>query len=386
MKFATQVVTIIAFIFLSPPLHGADNDAKAPKQFQVILKGINEHSFTPIQRSLDRNELTARIYGIRPVDVEVMKVFDENFWQIVQEVFNGVSTSVESGIKGELVHFEFKDGVGRAVVRFRQPQYEYEYHDFQLRHDSRGRLKIVDFLSYNAGQTLSAEVSEFLMVVLPSKGATRRLVKAINVTDRELFQLTEILKAARDRDMARFFEIYDDLPEGLQREMLIAKFAALIALSGRDADRFTKTFPIFQELFEGNPDFSLLLTDLLLRLQEYEKGYESLLKFHDRLAIKEGATPARLSALALALGKRQEAEQYAVEATMNEPTLELGWWSLLRARSTAGNFAGATEVLTHLENDFGHKLDAAKLKRDRFRGFIRLAASQEFRDWRASRE
>lgn len=386
MKCAKQVATIIAFTFLSSSLPAADDDAKAPQQFQAILKGINEHSFTPIQSSLDRKDLAARIYGIRPVDVEVRKVFDENYWQIVEEVFNGVLPRVDSGIEGELVHFEFKDGVGRAVVRFRQPKYEFEYHDYQLRHDSRGRLKIVDFLSYNAGQTLSAEVNEFLMVVLPNKRATRRLIRAINVTDRELFQLTEILKAARDKDMARFFTIYDDLPEGLQREMLIAKFAALIALRGRDADRFAQTFPIFHELFENNADYSLMFTDLLLRLEGYEQGYEALLKFHDRMKIKEGATPARLSALALALGKPVEAEQYAAEATINEPTLELGWWSLLRARASAGNFAGATEALTHLENDFGHKLDAAKLRRDRFRGFIRLAESQEFRDWRASRE
>lgn len=386
MKCVNKIVVIVALSFLTLPLLAAEDDAKAAKQFQSILKGLNEHSFSPIQSALNRNDLAARIYGIRPVDVEARKIFDENFWQIVEEVFNGVTPSAESKVKGELVHFEFKNGVGRAVVRFKQPRYEYEYHDIQLRHDSRGRLKIVDFLSYNAGQTFSAEISEFLMVLLPKKDGTRRLIKAGNVTDRNLFQLTEILKAARDNDMARFFEIYDDLPEGLRREALIAKFAALIAVRGRDTARFAETFPIFYELFSSNTDYSLMFADLFLRLDGYEEGYESLLKFHDRMEIRDGATPARLSALALALGKPEDAEKYAVEATLDEPTLELGWWSLLRARSSAGDFAGATEALAHLENDFGHKLDAAKLRRDRFRGFISLAQSQEFRDWRAGRE
>ena len=121
-------------------------------------------------------------------------------------------------------------------------------------------------------------------------------------------------------------------------------------------------------------------------IEDYEKSYEMLHKFHENFSVNEGALPAKLSALALATGKAEDAEKYALEATSNEPTLELGWWSLLRARAGAGDSQGAIEALTFLEDNFGHRLDAAKLRRDRFRAFRALAESQEFKDWRARRD
>jgi hypothetical protein len=58
---------------------------------------------------------------------------------------------------------------------------------------------------------------------------------------------------------------------------------------------------------------------------------------------------------------------------------------LLRARAAAEDYRGALEPLQRLEDDFGHRLDESKLRRDRFRAFTGLAASQEFKDWRADR-
>ena len=58
---------------------------------------------------------------------------------------------------------------------------------------------------------------------------------------------------------------------------------------------------------------------------------------------------------------------------------------MLRVRSSVGNNAGAIEALTALEENFGQRLDEAKLRRDKHRGFAELVASQEFKEWRATR-
>jgi hypothetical protein len=63
----------------------------------------------------------------------------------------------------------------------------------------------------------------------------------------------------------------------------------------------------------------------------------------------------------------------------------LGWWSPLRVRAQAQDHAGAIQALTYLEDNFGHRLDEAKLRRDRFQGFTTLAGSEEFKEWRAER-
>jgi hypothetical protein len=67
-----------------------------------------------------------------------------------------------------------------------------------------------------------------------------------------------------------------------------------------------------------------------------------------------------------------------------EPDLELSWWTLLRTRTAAQNYAGATEALTQLEDRFGYLLIPQKLQRDRF--LKTLIDQQEYKDWRASRD
>jgi len=57
---------------------------------------------------------------------------------------------------------------------------------------------------------------------------------------------------------------------------------------------------------------------------------------------------------------------------------------LLRTRTAAGDYAGATEPLTELEDRFGHLLIPQQLRRDRFLRV--LIDQQEYKDWRAARD
>ena len=172
----------------------------------------------------------------------------------------------------------------------------------------------------------------------------------------------------------------------MKQQTLIAKYAVRFASQKNDAQRFVDTLKIFVDLYENDKNFLLPMSEFYLQVQSYDRAFESLKVFHDYFDVNEGSVPARLSALALAVGEPEDAEKFAVEATTNEPSLELGWWSLLRARAGAGNFAGALEALSALEDSFGHRLDAAKLRRDPYRAFGALVASQEFKDWRAARD
>ena len=54
-------------------------------------------------------------------------------------------------------------------------------------------------------------------------------------------------------------------------------------------------------------------------------------------------------------------------------------------RAGAGDYAGALPALTYLEDNFGHRLDAAMLRRDPYKAFNGLAASEAFTEWRAGR-
>jgi len=386
MKTKRLVATIVVFTIAAMPLMAAEDDAKAFGQFQEILAAIDDRSFDTIQKAIDRTDMRNRVYSARTLEADVGAVFDGNFWQFIEERFTQ-TTLPPSGarIKAELVDFAFQDGQGKAAIRFGMPGFQYKYQVFDLRHDGRGRLKLADWFDSSTGQEFSADIAEDLSIMMPTKAATRRVISVQNPTDLQLFQVTEIFKASRDRQPPRFFEIYDQFADELKREPFVAKQAAQMAYLLQDTDRFLSALEIFVDVYSSDPNYALTMSDYYLTAQDYEKSYELLQIFQKDFSVKEGALPAKLSALALAIGKPDDAEKYALEATVDEPGLELGWWSLLRARSSAQNFEGAVEALTYLEDNFSHRLDEAKLRRDKFGGFSKLVASPEFKEWRTSR-
>ncbi len=385
MKIAKLVMSLVAVTMMATPLIAAEDDAEAFGQFQRIMLGIEDRSFEKIKSAFDKTDLRNRVYSARPVEPAVAQVFNANFWEIVEASLMQNLPPPGTPVNAKLVDFAFQNGKGKAAVRFTLPDFEFSFQVFDLRHDSRGRLKIVDWFDTTAGQMLSVEIAEELMILMPTKAATRKTISLQNPTDLQLFQVTEIYKASRDMQAPRFFEIYDEFNDDIKRQPFIAKYAVFMAYLLEDAERLVRSLAIFVDVHEDDPNFALTMSDFFVALEAYDESYELLKTFQQNFSVNEGALPAKLSALALAIGKPEDAEKYAVEAITDEPTLELGWWSLLRARSSAGNYAGAVEALTRLEADFGHRLDEAKLRRDKFRGFTELVASQEFKDWRASR-
>ena len=75
----------------------------------------------------------------------------------------------------------------------------------------------------------------------------------------------------------------------------------------------------------------------------------------------------------------EDAHSLAVKSVTQEPNLELGWWSVFRARVTAGDFAAAIEALEVLEDDFGHSLGPDELSKDPM--FQTFMLSDEYRVW-----
>ncbi|NCF72095.1 MAG: hypothetical protein GWP67_01205 [Gammaproteobacteria bacterium] len=385
MKIAALAATVVLLTMAARPLIAAGDDAEAFGQFQEILRGIDDRSFESIQKAIDKTDMRNRVLSAGQIEADAAQVFDGNFWQFVEAEFTANLPPPGSKSRAKLVDFAFKDGKGKAAIRFTKPNFEYVFQVFDLQHDGRGRLRVIDWFDSGSGQMVSAEIAEELMILMPTKAATRKTLSIQNPTDLELFQVTEIYKASRDRQPPRFFDIYDQFSDPLQREPFIAKYAVFMAFLMKDSDRLARALEIFVDVYSDKPGFALSVSDFYVAIGAYEQSYELLKTFHQNFAVKEGALPAKLSALALAIGKPEDAEMFAVEATEDEPSLELGWWSMLRARSSAENYAGAIEALTQLEDNFGQRLDEAKLRRDKFRGFANLVVTDEYKTWRANR-
>ncbi len=253
------------FAFHATPLRAAEDDANAREQFLEVLNAINNNSFEQIKDSIDKADLTNRVINIRPLEEDTRIWFNANFWEVIEPKFRGLMPEQNEMKKMELVDFRFENRKGSAVLRYRRPNYSYFYQRIELRQNSRSQLKIVDVQRFNLRQSLVGEVGEYLVTRMPSRMATRNLLTKQDPTDEDVFQFTELLKAYRDRETDRFFQIYDQMDASLKGDLLLAKFAVLTAYYGKDEKRMIGIFPEFFDMFKDDPKAAVKEVARLLR-------------------------------------------------------------------------------------------------------------------------
>jgi hypothetical protein len=183
MKIAKLAVSVVGLVMMAGPLIAAADDDEALEQFQDILHGLEERSFESLQKAIDKTDMRNRVLSERQVDANVAQVLDTDFWRFVESGFASNLPPPGAKARIKLVDFAFQDGEGKAAIRFSKPNFEFAYQVFDLRHDGRGRLKVVDWFDSTTGQMLSAEIAEELMVQMPTKSATRKTISIENPTD-----------------------------------------------------------------------------------------------------------------------------------------------------------------------------------------------------------
>lgn len=386
MKWVQCLVVFTAFMGLPgavSALEGVDVE-KLRAQFESIVQGLNDNSFDRFRRATATRELVERIFRNRLIEPDVKKAFTSDASASIEQMFTSSFPPTKKEILGTLVDFRFSGSEGRAVVRYAASGYRYAYHIYELRLDEKGRMVIVDWIDYYQANRFSAEAGDALVMARPSRPATRKMLENKSLGESELFQVSELFKAVRDNKAERFFQIYDDMDESLHAEITVMKLNLFLALAVRDAVRIENAAERLAAKRPDDPLFSLRLIEYYIPTRQYDKAIDALVRLQDEIGIKDGATESLKASAALAMGNIADAEEYALQATLNEPSLELSWWSLLRARTRAEDYGAATEALAHLEDDFGHNLDPQKLKKDPFLKV--LADKQEYLDWRASRD
>ena len=351
--------------------------------FTTIVETLNLGTFDLLVNAINREEFIDRIFGLRLIAQKIQRDFRES----MQNQFAGLIKSgfdvPEDGMKATLLGIESRGDRGRAVVRFDLPELQFGYHEFELRLDEKNRVIIVDWVDYLSGERFTDGVGETLVMSLPSKQAVRKLIDYKNVKDSDLFQFTELLKAARDRRMDRYVEIINKLNPELQRQRIVVLTGVQLTKTIKNRRMMRTALMQMANFFPEEPLFSLMLLDYYVPSKMYEEAVAALQRTYDDFDFDDAAMEARLSAIVLVIGYAADADAFANRAIELEANLELGWWSALRARVALSDFDGSVEALGQLEQQFGHSLGPEALERDK--SFAALLASDEYKAWVASR-
>ncbi len=379
-----RIALLMALVVFAPPVLMAADADEMRQEFNAVIQGLNRNSFDRFNRAIDRQDMTARIYSRRMVEPAVKSAFGQEFTTSIQQMFTSSFPPSKKDILGTVLDFQFEGNEGRAVVRYGASGYRFIYHVYELQADDGGKLRIADWIDYYQGGRFSDEAGAALVMALPSKAATRNMMADKTLDEGQVFQAGELLKAARDNQAERFFQIYDDLDETLLAEKVVIRLHWQLALSERDGARVEAGARQVEQAFSGDALHSMRLVEYYIPSGQFDKAIAALEVLQQDLGVRDGAIEALKTSAAIALGNLEDAEKYAVQATQSEPTLELAWWSLLRARAAAEDYAGATEAMARLEDDFGESLAPRQLQKDPYLRI--LADKQEYLDWRASRD
>ncbi len=387
---------MFAALLYGPPLPAQEDDQIKQREaelaraesfragFQEVVDDLNSGSFERFTNAIDQPDMLERIFALRLIDQRVKKQFRENFEFRVEPMVKAVLASGDDGLKATLLGFDSRGEFGRATVRYDLPDFQYNYHEYDLRLNKRGGLIIVDWTDFLQGEKFSDGVGETLIMAAPSDSAVRKLLDFKNVRQKHIFQMAQLLKAARDHDVDRYFEILESLDEQLQRQRIAVLTTVHLTKQVRKRRKLRTALIAMAKYFPEEPLYSLMLLDYYFPSRRYEEALQALLRLEKRLGVEDGVMKARLSAAALVAGKIQDASSYARRAITLEPGLELGWWSTLQVSIVLSRFDIATEALVVLDKQFGAKLKDEAFQKDR--SFAGLLASPEYKEWLASRE
>jgi hypothetical protein len=351
----------------------------------AIVSDFNRGSFAGLVAAIDREAMLEEIFGLRLIDQRMKRDFRErmqeegNFEGFIQSQYQ---LEAEDGIKARLLTVESRGVRGRAVVRFDMSHFRANYIEYELQLDDKERLRVTDWTDYYWGHVFTEHMGLKMIQAQPNPNAARKLIDFPNVREAQVFQIMEVLKATRDYNFQRYFEIIDTMDSEMKRQRVVMKLGLDATREARKRREQRRVLEAIAQYHPNDLLFSLPLLDYYFPTRKYEEALDALQRVQAKLRVNDGVTLARQSSAHLVLGNIDNALTVAEESVAAEPDLELGWWAVFRARVAAGDFAAAAQVLDTLTSDFGHSLGPDTLGKDKTMSeFVR---SPEYRDWNAS--
>lgn len=393
MNAVNRFLTLAAALVLCTmpvDVQAQSGDDSLRAQFEAIVDGLNDNSFRLFQEALDQNAYTARVFGTGLITDEVKTAFTANFWPEIESGFVAAfprpQTQGQAGseITGAIIAFTEESGEARAIVRYVSAGYRYSYHAYDLQRGRGGRVQIIDWFDYYQSEWFSKLLGDGLLRVTPGQSSVASVLEIPRPTNAQLFQVGELMKSVRDRNAKRYFQIYEGLDDTVLEDPYVVEMNYHFCRMLRDPVRLGAAVSSLLASFPGDPRFSLGLSEHYVQWRRFEEAIVELERLADGLGQTDGVIESLKATAAMALGEFERAQAFALEATRVEEGLELAWWTLLRTRTAAEDYAGATEAMTQLEDRFGHLLIPQKLQRDRFLKV--LIKQQEYKDWRAARD
>ena len=377
-------------VLLPPAVSAQSGDGGMREQFQAVIDGLNENSFRRFNEAIDDDAFIGRVLGTRVIDDDARRAFAQSFPTTLESMFQATfptpRTEEEAAgeIIGTLLSFAEDGGEARALVRYEGEGFRCTWHAYDLERGRGGRVRIVDWFDYYQAGWFSEIAGDSLVRTMPAPASVASVLEMPRPSEGQLFQVGELFKAVRDGNPQRYIQIHDGLEEALREEPFVVQLNFQYWRLLRDPGRLRAAAEQLRNTFPNEARHSLSLAEFYVQSRRFDDAIVEFERLEEALGVEDGVIRSLQATAAMALGEFARAQEFALGATQAEPGLELAWWTLLRTRTAAGEYAAATEALTVLEDRFGHLLIPQQLRRDPY--LKALIDEQAYKDWRALRD
>jgi hypothetical protein len=327
---------------------------EASQWAQALAAAVRQNDFATYNTLVDWDTVAERATTGIPCDEGLRRGFKAAFQRDIEKTGGAGAQLCRGGAAGghfQFLHIHLQDSQGRAWFRVNVSGGGLNYHDYLLA-KKQGATRAVDLYAITSGEWFSAGLRRsFLRGVAQQNPAS---FVPLPTEEREYCQyyqqVAAMLQCLGSGRPAKAAELFDQLPEGVQRQ----KFVLLMYMAAAkkiDRDLYREAMKKFAACYPGDPALSVILIDDCMLAGEFDEAHRTI----DRLDQAVGGDPY-LGVLHCGVFCQQkrfaEGVAAARKAVAADRGMQVAYESLLRAALGAQDFSATTDALIALEQQF----------------------------------
>ena len=297
--------------------------------------------------------------------------------QVISQLFAALDSSEGSSTK--YMKVVRRGDELRPLMRMDYGDDGFDYLEFVIHPDDRGRPRIVDWSALSNGELYSESLGSITRLAIdPAPGLIPGFLGFKQVDEKAIGQFKRIGELRTRGELQKAYEEMGRLPaEFADTRVLLVQRASLASEMGNE-DAYRAMLARLAEKHGRDPAAAFMLVDHYFYAKDLRKFLGAIEAIEGRVG-DDGLMQLLRSNMYGELGMLDEAIAHAAEAIRREPDLETAYFSLAQWQVLAGQFGEAIGVYRRLEADFDYAFSEEVFREDaRYRDFL---ASPELKEW-----
>lgn len=376
----TIVALFAAATATALPADGKPNLEAIGGQLETIF---NERQTDTFSSMLDLSGLGARVaanvYDNEKGRAEFVRGFMKTAQAktLVTDFFGQLDRSPESAAK--YMKLVRRGNENRPLLRMDYGDSGFEYIEFVVQADAKGKARIVDWAPLSSGELYSEVVGRMARILTePSPGLIQNLLGMQQIDQATLKRMKTIAEMRRKGDLRGALQEMEKLPAEIADSRIVLVQRASLASEMNDDDAYRKMLARLEKLHGNDPAAAFMLLDHYFYAKDLTKCLQAIASIESRVGV-DGMTQMLRSNIYASSGMHKEAITHASKAIDIEPDMSDPYFTLAQSHVVLGQFAEAIEIYSTLQADFGYEFSKENFAQDAT--FTKFIASPQFKTW-----